>query len=126
MKRAIIIADDSEIIQNIVERALSSEMLVLKASNGKEALDIITNNHEYDIIGMILDLNMPGSDGFTVLDYFKTNNLFEKIPVSTISGDDSKGTIDKVFEYEIIDMLNKPFSKTNIQNIVNKMIDIRK
>ena len=126
MKRAIIIADDSEIIQNIVERALSSQMIVLKASNGKEALDIITNNHEYDIIGMILDLNMPGCDGFTVLDYFKTNNLFEKIPVSTISGDDSKGTIDKVFEYEIVDMLNKPFSKANVQNIVSKMIDIRK
>ncbi len=126
MKRAIIIADDSEIIQNIVERALSNQMIVLKASNGKEALDIITNNHEYDIIGMILDLNMPGCDGFTVLDYFKENDLFEKIPVSTISGDDSKGTIDKVFEYKIVDMLNKPFSKTNIQNIVNKMIDFRK
>ena len=114
MKRAIIIADDSEIIQNIVERALSNQMIVLKASNGKEALD------------MILDLNMPGCDGFTVLDYFKENDLFEKIPVSTISGDDSKGTIDKVFEYKIVDMLNKPFSKTNIQNIVNKMIDFRK
>ena len=123
MDKAIIVADDSMIIKNIVEKALSDEYVVLKASNGKEAIKHITDK-KYDIVGMLLDLNMPESDGFMVLNYFKNNNLFKKYPISIISGDDTKETIEKAFTYDIVDMLNKPFSTENIKNIVNKMIHI--
>ena len=123
MEKAIIVADDSMIIRNIVEKALSDEYVVLKASNGKEAIKHITDK-KYDIVGMLLDLNMPESDGFMVLNYFKNNNLFKKYPISIISGDDTKETIEKAFTYDIVDMLNKPFSTENIKNIVNKMIHI--
>lgn len=122
MDRTIIVADDSEIIKNIVEKALSSEFNILKASNGKEAIDYIVNDTERKIVGLLLDLNMPEYDGFMVLNYFKNNNLFNRIPVAIISGDDSKDTIDKAFTYGIVDMLNKPFSMDNVRNIVNKMI----
>ena len=64
---------------------------------------------------------MPDSDGFIVLNYFKNNNLFKKYPVSIISGDDSKETIERAFTYDIVDMLNKPFSGENIRSIVRKM-----
>ena len=123
MEKAIIVADDSMIIKNIVEKALSDEYVVLKASNGKEAIKHITDK-KYDIVGMLLDLNMPESDGFMVLNYFKNNNLFKRYPISIISGDDTKETIEKAFTYDIVDMLNKPFSTENIKNIVNKMIHI--
>ena len=78
MDKAIIVADDSMIIRNIIEKALSDEYVVLKAGNGKEALKHITDK-KYEIVGMLLDLNMPESDGFTVLNYFKNNNLFKKV-----------------------------------------------
>lgn len=124
MDKAIIIADDSMIIKNIVEKALQDEYIILKASNGKEAIDYITKK-EYNICCLLLDLNMPEYDGFMVLNYFKNNNLFKRIPVSIISGDDTKETIDKAFTYDIVDMLNKPFSSDNIKNIVNKMISLQ-
>lgn len=124
MNKAIIVADDSMIIKNIIEKALSEEYVVLKANNGKEAIDYITKK-EYDIVGMLLDLNMPEYDGFMVLNYFKNNNLFNKYPISIISGDDSKDTIDRAFTYDIVDMLNKPFSADNVKNIVNKMVNMR-
>ena len=69
MDKAIIVADDSMIIRNIIEKALSDEYVVLKAANGKEAIKHITDK-KYDIVGMLLDLNMPESDGFVVLNYF--------------------------------------------------------
>ena len=124
MEKAIIVADDSMIVKNIVEKALTDEYKVLKASNGKEAIKHITDK-KYDIIGMLLDLNMPESDGFMVLNYFKNNNLFRKYPIVIISGDDTKETIDKAFTYDIVDMLNKPFSKDNINNMVNKIINFK-
>ena len=120
MEKAIVVADDSMIVRNIIEKAISDEYVVLKASTGKEAIKYITDK-KYDIQGILLDLNMPDSDGFVVLNYFKNNNLFKKYPVSIISGDDSKETIEKAFAYDIVDMLNKPFDGENIKSIVRKM-----
>ena len=124
MEKAIVVADDSMIIRNIIEKALNDEYVVLKASNGKEAIKHITDK-KYNIEGMLLDLNMPESDGFIVLNYFKNNNLFRKYPIVIISGDDTKETIKKAFTYDIVDMLNKPFSSDNIKNMINKMINFK-
>lgn len=121
MKKTILVADDSMIIRNIIENTVSDEYIVLKATNGKEAIDLI-NQHKDEISCLLLDLKMPEFDGFVVLDYFKMNDLFKKYPVSIISGDNTKETIQKAFTYNIVDMLNKPFSADNIKNIINKMI----
>ncbi len=124
MDKAIIVADDSMIIKNIIEKAIDGEYVVLKAGNGKEAIKHITDK-KYDIIGILLDLNMPDSDGFMVLNYFKNNNLFKKYPIVIISGDDTKETIDRAFTYDIVDMLNKPFSGDNVKNMISKMITFK-
>ena len=121
----IIVADDSEIIKNIIEKAISDEYEVLKASNGKQVINHIIKDSKKEIVGLLLDLNMPDYDGFMVLNYFKNNNLFKRIPVSIISGDDTKSTIDKAFTFDIVDMLNKPFEVKNIKGAVNKLINHR-
>ena len=124
MEKAIIVADDSLLVKNLIEKALDNEYVVLKASNGKEAIKHIIDK-KYEIIGMLLDLNMPDSDGFNVLNYFKNNNLFKKYPIVIISGDDTKETIEKAFTYDIVDMLTKPFSKDNVNSMVNKIINFK-
>ena len=124
MDKAIIVADDSMIIRNIIEKALSDEYVVLKASNGSEAIKHITDR-KYEIVGILLDLNMPESEGFTVLNFFKNNNLFKRYPVVIISGDDTSETINKAFTYDIVDMLNKPFTGNKIKNMIEKMISLR-
>ena len=124
MDKAIIVADDSMIVRNIIEKSIGDEYTVLKASNGREAIKYITDK-KYDIVGVLLDLNMPDSDGFMVLNYFKNNNLFKKYPIVIISGDDTKDTIDKAFTYNIVDMLNKPFSADNVKNMISKMITFK-
>ena len=117
----ILIVDDEEGIRKVIKEYCSNENYETdEASNGKEAVRLVIQNKQYNIKALLLDLKMPEYDGFMVLDYFKQNNLFNKIPVIIISGDDSKGTIEKAFTYNIVDMLNKPFSKKNILNIVEK------
>ncbi len=123
MNKKILVVDDSLIVKKLIENALQDEYVVVKANNGKEATDLIVKDK--DICAMLLDLNMPDYDGFYVLNYFKNNNLFKRIPVSIISGDDSKETIDRAFTYDIVDMLSKPFEKSNVKNIVNKMISYK-
>ena len=74
------------------------------------------------IVAILLDLNMPDLDGFAVLDHFKEKKLFDKIPVSIITGDSSRATISRVMSYDIVDVLIKPFSSFDIEKIVSKMI----
>ena len=124
MDKAIIVADDSMIVRNIIDKALKDEYIILQAKNGREAIKHIIAK-KYEIEGMLLDLNMPDSDGFVVLNYYKNNNLFKRYPIVIISGDDTKSTIDKAFKYDIVDMLNKPFSADNIKNAVSKIINFK-
>ena len=48
------------------------------------------------------------------------------MPTTIISGDSSKEAINKAFEYDIVDMLNKPFNEDKIKEVVEKTINNRK
>lgn len=121
----ILVADDSNIIRNFVQKMVPSEYAVLVANDGEEAINVIRMEHD-NIKGVLLDLNMPKVNGFQVLEFFKTNQLFDKIPVVVITGDDSKDTVMKAFDYPIVDVLNKPFTESNVNNVLMKMVNYRK
>mgnify|MGYP000902760085 FL=1 len=119
----ILIADDSEIVRNFVVKALSSEYTILMAANGKDTIDIIEANINNTIAWVLLDLNMPEMGGFSVLDYFKDNNLFRKIPVTIISGDNSEETVKRVYTYDVVEMLVKPLKIESIQIGISKALN---
>ena len=121
-EQKILVVDDSNIVSNFIKKIFNNTFDVVIANDGKEALDIVNSNTDGNIVGMLLDLNMPNVDGFEVLDYFKAHDLFKQVPVSIITGDSSKEVIDRAFTYPIIDMLQKPFNEVNIKNIVEKTI----
>ena len=122
-EKTILVADDSNIIRNFVQRIFSDKYNVVACKDGDEAIEVIKANMNNDYIETILlDLNMPKKNGFAVLDFMKENDLFDRMPVSIISGDSSKETIDKAFTYEIVDMLSKPFSEQNVKSVVEKTL----
>jgi putative two-component system response regulator len=69
---------------------------------------------------------MPKVDGFAVLEFMRENDLLNKTPVSIISGDSSKETIDRAFTYNIVDMLEKPFNNQSIKTIIEKTVVFKK
>lgn len=114
-KKNILIADDSNIMLNFIEQTIGNEFHVIKANNGKEAIEKIESMNIYAIL---LDLNMPTTNGFEVLEYLKEHDLIEKIPVVIVTGDDTEETIKRAFSYPILDVLNKPFKEENIKRIL--------
>lgn len=113
-KKNILIADDSNIILNYLEKNIE-DYKILRANDGSDAITILQNN---DVYAILLDLNMPGLNGFEVLKYLKENNLIDKIPVVIITGDDTEDTIKEAFKYPILDVLNKPFNDKSIDKIL--------
>ena len=119
----ILVVDDSNIVRNFVKRIFAEKYNVGIAKDGEEAINIIEANKDNGHIkAILLDLNMPKVDGFGVLEHMRSNGLLEKIPVSIISGDSSKETIDRAFTYDIVDMISKPFNDSSITIVVEKTI----
>ncbi|MEG0799375.1 MAG: response regulator [Bacilli bacterium] len=123
-EHAILVADDSDIIRSFVKKIFNDSYDVLVANDGLEAIDIVRRTAPGVICAMLLDLNMPNCDGFEVLEYFRNNNLYNKIPVSIITGVDEKEPIDKAFKYPIVDVLTKPFNERDVKRILDKTINL--
>lgn len=122
VKEVVIVADDSSLVSNFAKKMLQDKYEIVIATDGKQVIDAIQSG-KYKVLCLLLDLNMPNVNGYEVLDYFKNNNLFTSVPVSIITGEDSKEGIKKAFDYNIVDMLVKPFSTEDIKRVVEKTIN---
>lgn len=81
IKKTILIAEDEEDLLEMYSMALSSRGFeVLKAINGIQALEWLEKKSE-QIDFILLDIVMPGMDGFETLENIKKDERFRKIPV---------------------------------------------
>ena len=128
-EKALIIVDDDAVTRKILERAFKDLYKVIVCDGGQEVIDLLEKNYDsnsidkkYKIIGLFLDLNMPGVNGFDVLDYMNGKNLINRLPVVIISGDELEAR-EKAYMYPIADVLEKPF---NINIVKHRMINLIK
>lgn len=129
----ILIVDDDLVTRNMIKKIFNDEYKIVTASNGKEAIDYLESNKNksrYDssdnVLGIFLDLTMPVMDGFSVLEYLSQNNYLSKIPVIIISGDYEKETKRRVYNYNIADMLEKPFDFEVVKHRISNFINLYK
>ena len=127
----ILIIDDDLVTRNMIKKIFNEEYKIVMLSNGKEAIDYFEENKNKDItesidnvLGIFLDLTMPVLDGFAVLKYLNKNNLLSKIPVIIISGDYEKETKTRVYNYNIADMLEKPFDFDVVRHRISNFIKL--
>ena len=104
----ILIVDDSEMNRMILSEMLKGEFEILEAENGSACLDMLSR-YEMKISLILLDIVMPGMDGFGVLEYMNRNNLIKDIPVIMISGEDSGEVIKQAYEWGVSDYIKRPF-----------------
>lgn len=122
---SILVVDDSNIVRVFIDKVFVGVYNVISANDGKEALDYISKDNG-SIKAMLLDLNMPNVNGIEVLEYFKNNSLFSKIPISIITGEDSNDEIEKALTYPVVEVLTKPFNERDIKRVVEKTINSNK
>ena len=86
INRVILIADDEMINRDILGTVLEDDYEIIFAENGAEALDKITENGKALSL-VLLDLIMPGMDGFEVLRRMKNNPEIPKLPVIVLTSE---------------------------------------
>ena len=123
---AILVIDDSNLVANFIKKIFDNKYDVYIANDGAKAIEIINGGNADRIKCCLLDLNMPNVNGFEVLDYFQKNNLFYKMPVSIITGNDTADSVKNVFNYPVVDLLTKPFNERDIRRIIEKTLNYYK
>ena len=121
-KDIVLVADDAAVIRSIIKNTIQGTVAVIEASNGEEAIakikELMEQGQLEKLVGIFLDLRMPGSDGYVVLKTLKALNI--TVPVTVISGDDSMDTIQQVCS-DTVDYISKPLSKIQILAACEKM-----
>ena len=119
----ILIVDDSEMIGNFVKKVFNSKYEIVICKDGGEAIEYCKNDeNRAKIKSCLLDLNMPNVDGFHVLEFFKENNYFVKLPVVVISGIEDRALLQKANSYPIVGILAKPFNERDVTMSVNQCL----
>jgi DNA-binding response OmpR family regulator len=102
----ILIVDDDHITLSILESLLCNEgYATLKATSGLEAIEIVKENEPQLIL---LDINMPGINGYEVCRLLKANPTTAYIPIIFITADDDEDSICQSFEAGAQDYIHKP------------------
>lgn len=123
-KRTILVVDDVEINRDLVEAQLQSEYDILKAANGREALDLLTE-HYSDISLMLLDLVMPTMTGEELLQRVQGNSLLSSVPVVVMTSEDSQEMETHCLELGASDFIRKPFEPNILLHRVRGLIRLR-
>lgn len=119
----LLIVDDTPANLRLLSHVLSKEgYKYVEATNGEEALKL-AQEHVPDLI--LLDIMMPGMDGFEVIKKIKSNDSLEDIPIIFLSS--LTETDDKVqgFKYGGVDYITKPFQKEETLARIKAHLQIR-
>ncbi len=103
----VLLVDDEDTLRRVMKDLLVRDGFeVVEARTGAEALDQ-TDRHAPDII--VLDLNLPGMDGYAVLSELRSRPVTRGIPVIVLTAKGDEDNEVRVFELGADDFLTKPF-----------------
>ena len=120
-KPSILIVDDSEMNRVILNEMLKDEYRVLEADNGRAALDMV-DRYGDELSLVLLDIIMPGMNGFEVLGELSRRTVADSLPVIMISSEDSDDVVLRAYELGASDYINRPFDARVVRRRVSNTI----
>lgn len=116
----VLVVDDVQDNRNLIEQSLNPNNLeILKAKNGKEALQIIYSE-SVDLI--LLDLRMPIMNGYETVTVLKGDDMVKDIPVIAFTASVMGEDLDKIQQYGFDGYLRKPVSKLDLIRVISEFI----
>ena len=118
----ILIVDDIEINRMILRDMLEDDYRIIEAGSGGEALSVLFEDKVLPTV-VLLDIIMPGIDGFQVLEQMKLNETTQNIPVLFITAANSDETESRGLKSGAADYITKPFNhdivRARVENHIN-------
>ena len=121
MKNIILVVDDDKFNLMRAQKLLMPQYRIAASNSGSAALKYL-EEHRPDLI--LLDINMPGMDGFEVMEKLRCNERTASIPVIFLTADNLAETEVKCFQMGAMDYVTKPFVPDILLSRVAKTIEL--
>ena len=122
--RSVLVVDDDDRLQRMLAFFfMKNNFTVMRAKDGFNAIKILETLRP-DII--LLDLAMPGMDGFELCRRIKEDAVWGEIPLIVISALSVADNRERTLSLGVSDYFEKPFVSSELMDRVSKLLDIKK
>src|SRR5271169_309108 len=122
-KQVILLVDDTPANIHIAQAILKDEFRIRVATSGVKALELVKTEPLPALV--LLDIEMPGMDGYEVCHHLKANAQTRDIPVIFLTGKTESEDETRGFEVGAVDYVHKPFSPTVVKARVRTHLTLR-
>lgn len=119
----LLLVDDDPSVLRALNRILQEHANVRSTTSGETAISLIEQS---PIDLLMLDLDMPGMNGFDVLAHLKREHWLERFPVVVLSGHKEPGIETRVLDSGAADFLSKPFTPSHVLARVRAQLQLRR
>lgn len=120
MKYRLMVIDDESPVRRLVAYTLRPlDIEVIGAENGIEALRL-AGQYRFDMI--LVDINLPEMDGFSVIERLRSLPNLAETPVITVTARSYPGDEAKARSLGASDFLYKPFSTQELRSLVQRLL----
>jgi len=121
----VMIVDDSKTDRTIMRKALEPMGITLvEASDGQEALNILKSG-DYNFDAMLIDIEMPRMDGYTLASEIKKYNRYKNLPLIAVTSRTSKSDRMRGVESGMVEYITKPYSADYLASVVQRNVNFK-
>ncbi|MDD3369890.1 MAG: diguanylate cyclase [Lachnospiraceae bacterium] len=106
-RNMILIAEDSEVNRVALVSILADQFEIAEAADGNSTLSLLSQYND-QIAMVLLDLYMPGLNGYGVLNYMKSRTAYRSIPVIIVTADTDRASEEEALRQGAVDVIIKP------------------
>ncbi|MGD9969749.1 MAG: chemotaxis protein CheW [Sulfuricurvum sp.] len=118
----VMIVDDSKTDRTIMRKALEPMGITLvEATDGVEALNMLKQS-DYLFDGMLIDIEMPRMDGYTLASEIKKYNKYKNMALIAVTSRSGKADRMRGVESGMVEYITKPYSPDYLMNVVKRNI----
>lgn len=117
----ILLIDDHALFREglcYVLSGLDKDVMILQAASFEQALQYFTKHHDLDLV--LLDLNIPGKDGFSALQFISES--YPSMPVVIISASTQRQDIQRALDYGAMGYIPKESTSSVMLNALNLIL----
>jgi len=121
----VMIVDDSKTDRMIMRKALEPMGITLvEAADGQEALNTLKSG-DYNFDAMLIDIEMPRMDGYTLASEIKKYNRYKNLPLIAVTSRTSKSDRMRGVESGMVEYITKPYSADYLASVVQRNVNFK-
>jgi two-component system response regulator len=98
-KHVLVVEDDGSyrwVLRRLLESAFGDEISVEEAPNGDAAFERVDSGPPLDLV--LLDLSLPGHNGFEILEHLRANERTRRVPVIVVTSSQEESDVRRAYE----------------------------